>query len=127
MGANPVEGVHHFGPDVTPKEGQDVGAANLETTGASFVGEGHVEFGGGDLTALEAGPGVGVGVGRVDGADHVAGEPPLGFVAIEGLEGARQDDPTEVPEDGSKDLLSGVLKGHNPIVGRYRPRPVTSG
>ncbi len=59
-----------------------------------------------ELTPLEAGPGVGVGVGGVDRADRVGREPDLGLVGVERLERARQDHPTEVEQHGAKHLGS---------------------
>src|SRR3546814_16471150 len=61
------------------------------------------------LAALEASPGVGVRVRRVDGADEVAREAVALLEGVERLEGARQDHAAEVEE--------GRSNGHSGIVG----------
>src|SRR3546814_3537406 len=63
----------------------------------------------GRLAALEASPGVGVRVRRVDGADEVAREAVALLEGVERLEGARQDHAAEVEE--------GRSNGHSGIVG----------
>ena len=55
---------------------------------------GHV-----DLVALEAGPGVVVGVAGVDGPEEAVWEPVRRLVAGESLERAGQDHPAEVEEN----------------------------
>jgi len=63
--------------------------------------EGFDELVPGELAALEPGPRVGVGVGRVEGADEVLWQAGLGFVDREAVEGAVEDDATEIEEHGA--------------------------
>ena len=51
-----------------------------------------------DFAALQACPGVGVRIGRVDGAQEARRQAALVLKAGEGIEGARQDDPAEIPK-----------------------------
>ena len=63
-------------------------------------GEDLVEFAGGDLAALESGPGIGVGVGGIEPSNGVEGKAAFGLESVERLERTGQDDPTEIPQDG---------------------------
>jgi hypothetical protein len=68
------------------------------TKSRAFLLEEAVEALSVDLCALEKGPGVGVGIGGVDGADEVSRQAFLGLVPVEGLEGRGGEDPAEVPD-----------------------------
>ena len=70
-------------------------------------------------------PGVGVGVGRVDRADEVAGQAGARLEAVEGLERAREDHPAEV-EEGGTDRHGGhrrVTPMRNRVMSDHQPGP----
>src|SRR3546814_6096635 len=53
-----------------------------------------------DLAALEARPGIGMGIGGVDLAQEVARQAAAVLIAAEGLERAGENHPAEIPQDG---------------------------
>jgi hypothetical protein len=67
----------------------------------TFRGKEIIELGRGDVVALEEGPGVRVGVCGVHTTNVVEREPTVRFIAVKGLKGAREDDSSEIPEDGT--------------------------
>lgn len=70
----------------------------------AFRGKEVVELGRGDVIALEEGPGVCIGVCGVHPANMVEREASGCLIVVEGLEGAGEDDPSEIPEDGTNFL-----------------------
>jgi hypothetical protein len=95
-----LDGAGHLGAEVTGEQRQHGAPVELEPERRGLPIEGVDEAVDVDLAALEAGPRVGVGVRRVDGADGVRWQPEVGLVAGEGLERRREDDPAEVEQDG---------------------------
>ena len=73
-----------------------VNAANPDDNAWARLERGELDAA--EFTALEARPGVGVGVGGDDAAEEPGGQPVLLFVARETVKRALQDDPSEVPE-----------------------------
>ena len=100
MPAHALQRLDHLGPHLAAEQA-DHGvprqlAAERAGLGLEQFGEAlHV-----DLATLHLRPGVVVGVDGVDPADEVARQAELCLVAVEGLEGAGQDDPAEVPQHG---------------------------
>ncbi len=93
-----IERDHHLGPDRTFEQGEHVGPGHAVPEPGRLVGEGDVELLGGDRAALDLGPGVGVRVDGVDGAQEADREIAPALVLLERIERARQDHPAEVPE-----------------------------
>ena len=46
-----------------------------------------------------------MGIARIDGTDDVDGQAAIGFISVEGLEWAGEDDPAKVPENGANWLI----------------------
>jgi hypothetical protein len=88
----------HPRPQVAIEQGQDVGPAHGVTQARGLLQEQRVETGGVDLGALEAGPGVGVGIGRIDRADEVVGQATLDLITPEGLERRGGEHAAEIPD-----------------------------
>jgi len=93
------------GADFARQQGQHVGTWDPMTEGMALGGKQVVKLGRGDVVALEEGPCVGIGVCGVHLANKVEGEAFGCFVAIEGFKWAREDDSSEIPENGT-DFLS---------------------
>ena len=72
--------------------------------GGAFGGKEVIELGWGDVVSLEEGPGVCIGVRGVHPANMVEGEAPVCLIAIEGLEGAGEDNSSKIPENGTNFL-----------------------
>ncbi len=96
-----IEGGDHLLAHLTTEQGEDIGPGDLVTERRGLLGEGGIEPGVVELGALQPSPGVGVGIGSVDGADEVGGQPVQLLEVAEGLEWAGQDDAAEVPQHRS--------------------------
>jgi hypothetical protein len=94
-----AQGLDHLGPELAAQPRQHGVAVDPVAGGRGLRLEQLDEARQVDLAALQAGPGVGVGVGGVEPADQPRREPGVGLVASERLERAREDDPAEVEDD----------------------------
>jgi len=74
--------------------------------GFAFLGKQLVKLRRRDVGALQFGPRIFVMVHGVDRTDEIVGEAIGGLVVIEGLEGARQNDPTKIKKDSPKHPMS---------------------
>src|SRR6267142_2702046 len=53
-----------------------------------------------NLASFHLCPGIGVGIARIEATDEIFGKAGLRLIAIEGVEGAAEDDPAKVPQHG---------------------------
>ena len=74
--------------------------------GLAFIGKQLVKLRRRDVGALQFGPRIFVMVHGVNRADEIVGEAIGCLVVVEGLKGARQNDPTKIKKDSPKHLMS---------------------
>ena len=91
------QGLDHGRADIAGQKRQNIGSANGLTESFSLLGEHHVKGGAIDFGPFEQGPSIGVGIGRIDGADKVQRKATLGLIPIKGLEGRGGENTAEVP------------------------------
>ena len=80
------------------QQGHHGAGVQLAAGGRASASKRSAELVEGDVAPLQAGPGVGVGVGGVELPDEAGGQPVVALVGGEGVERAGQDDPAEVPQ-----------------------------
>src|SRR4029453_1629200 len=96
-----ADGLDHLGTDLPRQLSQYRSAVDLVPGGAGLGLEQLGERGRVDLAALQPRPGVRVGVGGVEPPQEPRWQPVVLFVPRERLEGARDDHPAEVEDDGT--------------------------
>src|SRR5690606_26005580 len=95
-----LERPHHFWPHVAPQQSDDLPPRH-RMTGCGGLGlELAVELLQRQLAALEASPGIVVGIGSVDAAQEVPGQTMFLLETAERLEGAAGDDSAKIPKNG---------------------------
>src|SRR5690606_13979819 len=90
---------HHFRPDIAGKKLDDVAAGNARAFCGGFFRKKTVELIQRAFAALKEGPGIGVGIGRVDAANEIERETLLALIAVEGFKGARRKNPAKIPDN----------------------------
>jgi hypothetical protein len=112
----------HLRPNVAAQCLQDPPAVERVALLARFFLEQGDEAIERNLAAFHFRPRIAVGIARIEAADEVLGQAGLAFVAVKCLEGAAENDPAEIPQDGEGVFCKARIHGGATVFTLFLPQ-----